>query len=656
MSTIALLGNPNTGKTSLFNILTDSYEYVGNWSGVTVEKKVGSIKKQNSQLVDLPGVYDFTPLSSDEAVVTNFLLTGEFNSMLNIVDASQFERSMHLTIQALEYGKPLVIGLNMIDVAEKRGLTFNLEKLSKSLHIPVSAIIARNGKGINELLSTLKQDLKAPLFQLNYGETAEQAIHMIQTKADVSRWIAIQFLAENSVIESTLKGKTSYSELLELRKAAAQKLNKPLSEHFFDVRTAFIERISSECIVKGSEMPLTFTDRIDRIVTHKWLGLPIFLGLMYLIFNITFTWIGIPLSDKLDGFFGGTLSKGADSLLNAAGAAPFIHDLIVDGIIAGVGGVLVFVPQIFVLFFFISLLEDSGYMARIAVVMDRIMEFFGLNGKAFIPMIISFGCNVPGIMAARTIEQRKERLMTILVNPFMSCSARLPVYALFVGAFFVQNGAAVVFSMYLLGIILALVVTKILSVTLLKDEQSTFIVELPPYRVPQAKTLWRSTWEKGRNFVRKAGTVILAGSVFIWLSSYAGPGGFGVAMENSFMAIIGSAIAPLFIPLGFATWQAVASLITGFLAKEVVVSTMSIIYKVQEGQLGDTMKTFFTPLTAYTFMVFVLLYVPCLATVAVIRRETGSLKWTAFAVAYPLVVAYLVALLVHTVGKILGFS
>jgi len=284
------------------------------------------------------------------------------------------------------------------------------------------------------------------------------------------------------------------------------------------------------------------------------------------------------------------------------------------------------------------------------------MEFFGLNGKAFIPMIISFGCNVPGIMAARTIEQRKERLMTILVNPFMSCSARLPVYALFVGAFFVQNGAAVVFSMYLLGIILALVVTKILSVTLLKDEQSTFIVELPPYRVPQAKTLWRSTWEKGRNFVRKAGTVILAGSVFIWLSSYAGPGGFGVDMENSFMAIIGGAIAPLFIPLGFATWQAVASLITGFLAKEVVVSTMSIIYKVQEGQLGDTMKTFFTPLTAYTFMVFVLLYVPCLATVAVIRRETGSLKWTAFAVAYPLVVAYLVALLVHTIGKVLGFS
>ncbi|WP_141430474.1 ferrous iron transport protein B [Bacillus sp. 03113] len=656
MNMIALLGNPNTGKTSLFNILTDSYEYVGNWSGVTVEKKVGTIKKQENQLVDLPGVYDFTPISKDEAVVTNFLISGEFNSMLNIVDASQFERSMQLTIQALEYEKPLVIGLNMIDVAKKRGITFDSKKLSEYLHIPVINIIARSGKGINELLLTLKEDIPSAPFILDYGEIAESAIDEIQILTNSNRWLAIQFLTGNRAVEAEFQNHPSFDKLVTIRKDAEHKLHMKMNVHFFEKRQLFINQLVQQCAEKETKTSPTFTDRLDRVVTHRLFGLPIFLGLIYLIFNVTFTWIGAPFSDLLDGFFSGTITNLATQLLSSIGASSFIQALIVDGIIAGVGGVLVFVPQIFVLFFFISLLEDSGYMARIAVVMDRIMEFFGLNGKAFIPMIISFGCNVPGIMAARSIEQRKERLMTILVNPFMSCSARLPVYALFVSAFFVKNGATVVFSMYILGIIMALVVTKILSVTLLKNEQSTFIIELPPYRLPQAKTLWRSTWEKGRNFVRKAGTVILAGSVFIWLSSYAGPGGFGVDMEDSFMALIGGAIAPVFLPLGFATWQAVASLMTGFLAKEVVVSTMAIIYKVQEGQLAVTMNSFFTPLSAYTFMVFVLLYVPCLATVAVIRRETGSFKWTAFSVIYPLVTAYLVALIIHTIGRILGFA
>ncbi|WP_410983983.1 ferrous iron transport protein B [Bacillus cereus] len=662
MNKVALLGNPNTGKTSLFNALTGSYEYVGNWSGVTVEKKVGKLKNKQGTLIDLPGVYDLNPVSRDEGVVTNFLLKEEFQHMLNIVDSSQFERNMHLTLQLLEFGKPVSIGLNMIDVAKQRGIVINVNRLSEILGVTVVPVVARSGKGCEELLATLHESekkVKKP-FILSYGEQVDAGIAELMdflTKAnyDHPRWLALQFLSNNEVIEQEVEKLPSYEKLVAIRSHLEVELEGTLEQHIYKIRAAYIEKLKTNVIQHEKEGKIPFSERVDKLITHKVLGLPIFLAVMFFIFQVTFTWIGTPLSDMLDEFLGGQFTDWVTAGLTSIGASEFIKALVTEGIIAGVGAVLVFVPQIFALFFFISLLEDSGYMARIAVVMDRIMEFFGLNGKAFIPMIIGFGCNVPGIMAARTIEQEKERLLTVLVTPFMSCSARLPVYALFAGVFFPNSQATVVFSLYIAGIVLALLVTKVMSMTVLKEEKSIFVIELPPYRMPQAKTLWLSTWEKGKGFVRKAGTFIFGGSVVIWLLNYAGPSGFGVDMGDSFLAMIGGFVAPILAPLGFGTWQAAASLLTGFLAKEVVVSTMAIIYAVKEDVLGNVMGAHYTALSAYAFMFFILLYVPCLATVAVIRRETGSVKWTIFSVVYPLIIAYVLTLIIYQVGSLLGF-
>ncbi|EOV9528011.1 ferrous iron transport protein B [Bacillus cytotoxicus] len=662
MNKVALLGNPNTGKTSLFNALTGSYEYVGNWSGVTVEKKIGKLKDKQGTLIDLPGVYDLNPVSRDEGVVTHFLLTEEFHYMLNIVDSSQFERNMHLTLQLLEFGKPMSIGLNMIDVAKQRGIVIDVKRLSEILGVTVVPVVARNGKGCDELLATLHENNRKEMnsFILSYGEQVETAIASIMTlfmkeNYEHLRWLALQFLSNNEVVEQEVMGLSIYHELVTIRSQLEKKLDCTLEEHMYNTRATYIEKLKTSVIQHKQEGKIPFSEKIDKLIAHKIFGLPIFLAVMFFIFQVTFTWSGTPLSDILDEFFSGQLTDWVTAGLIHIGASDFIQALITEGIIAGVGAVLVFVPQIFALFFFISLLEDSGYMARIAVVMDRIMEFFGLNGKAFIPMIIGFGCNVPGIMAARTIEQEKERLLTVFVTPFMSCSARLPVYALFAGVFFPHSQATVVFSLYIAGIILALLVTKIMSMTILKEEKSIFVVELPPYRMPQAKTLWLSTWEKGKGFVRKAGTFIFGGSVVIWLLNYAGPSGFGVDMGDSFLAMIGGVVAPLLAPLGFGTWQAAASLLTGFLAKEVVVSTMAIIYAVKEDALGNIMGAHYTALSAYAFMFFLLLYVPCLATVAVIRRETGSIKWTIFSVVYPLIVAYVLTFVIYQVGALLGF-
>ena len=662
MNKVALLGNPNTGKTSLFNALTGSYEYVGNWSGVTVEKKVGKLKDRQGTLIDLPGVYDLNPVSRDEGVVTNFLLKEEFQHMLNIVDSSQFERNMHLTLQLLEFGKPVSIGLNMIDVAKQRGIVIDVKKLSEILGVTAVPVVARSGKGCEDLLAALHESEKKEKkpFILSYGEQVDAGIADIMellTKENYEhpRWLALQFLSNNQVVEQEVKQLPIYNDLVAIRSTLEAAIDGTLEQHIYNARAAYIEKLKTSVIQYEKEGKIPFSEKIDKLITHKILGLPIFLAVMFFIFQVTFTWIGTPLSDLFDAFIGGQFTDWVTASLTSIGASDFIKALITDGIIAGVGAVLVFVPQIFALFFFISLLEDSGYMARIAVVMDRIMEFFGLNGKAFIPMIIGFGCNVPGIMAARTIEQEKERLLTVLVTPFMSCSARLPVYALFAGIFFPHSQALVVFSLYIVGIVLALLVTKVMSLTVLKEEKSIFVIELPPYRIPQAKTLWLSTWEKGKGFVRKAGTFIFGGSVIIWLLNYAGPSGFGVDMGESFLAVIGGFIAPILAPLGFGTWQAAAALLTGFLAKEVVVSTMAIIYAVKEDALGNIMGAHYTALSAYAFMFFILLYVPCLATVAVIRRETGSVKWTIFSVVYPLIIAYVLTLVIYQVGSLLGF-
>lgn len=663
---IALIGNPNTGKTSLFNNLTGSYEYVGNWSGVTVEKKVGVFKNNIGHLIDLPGVYTLNPLSKDEGVVTSFFLNDSVDRLLNILDASQLERNLHLTLQLLEFGKPVLVGLNMVDVAGKRGIHIDVSKLSEILGVPVVPVVARSGKGCDKLVDVIAtksvQPAKANL--VYYGKEVEEAIlalskEMAGKSEHSHRFLGIQYLEGNEYVINYLHQIANAEKLKQIYERLEHLLLtryncKTLANFIYIKRKEAIERITADVAVKKDSI-IPLSERIDHIATNKYLGMPIFLLLMYLMFMLTFDWLGTPLSDALDGLLTGPISAGFESALSYIHASPFIHALIIEGLVAGVGGVLVFVPQIFILFFFISLLEDSGYMARVALVMDRIMESVGLNGKAFIPMMIGFGCNVPGIMAARTIETPRERLLTILLTPLMSCSARLPVYALFVGAFFAGHKAFIVLSLYVLGIVVALILAKIFSTTLLKSETSLFVIELPPYRLPQFQSLWRSTWDKGKGFIRKAGTFIFAGSVFIWLLSYAGPHGLNVDMDDSFLAAIGGALAPIFAPIGFGTWQAAASLITGFLAKEAIISTMNIIYFVpNDASLQGLLANFYTPLAAYSFMVFILLYIPCLATTATIYKETGSKKWTAFSMGYALVIAYVLSLIIYQGGKLIG--
>lgn len=653
-----LIGNPNTGKTSLFNELTTSYAYVGNWSGVTVEKKLGNLRTKRGTLIDLPGIYDLSPVSEDERIVTHFLLEEKFDDIVNIIDAANLERNLLLTIQLLELGAPLLIGLNMIDVALGRGAKIDIPLLTRKLKAPVFPVIARKGKGVDEILVALGEEAlpRRPL-KIDYGEHMERAIRSVETIAaetitkKKARFIAIQLLLHNHTAEYLISS-SALEKIRTIRRALQSELKQPIEDHVYEVRHLYVKTITEEVWIPANTASTPLSDKLDRIFTHKIFGIPLFLAIMWLIFQVTFTWVGSPLSDLLDGFISGPLTDWITQFLHMIGASVFLTDLLVEGVVAGVGSVLVFVPQILVIFFFISLLEDSGYMARIAVVMDRLMEMFGLNGKAFIPMIIGFGCNVPGIMAARSIEEKKERMLTILVSPFMSCSARLPVYALFVGVFFKQYQALVVLSLYVIGIVLALVVTKILSKTILKNDSSIFVVELPPYRLPSAKTIWRSTSEKGKGFIKKAGTFIFAGSVVIWLLNYCGPNGVDVPMGESFLAMIGKAIAPLLAPLGFGFWQAGATLIPGFLAKEVIISTMSIIYATNDASLATIITSHYTALSAYCFMLFILLYIPCLATVAAIRKETTSWKWTVFATVYPLMTAYLIVLLVYQIGRL----
>ncbi|EHR97258.1 ferrous iron transport protein B [Staphylococcus epidermidis VCU127] len=656
-----ILGNPNVGKTSLFNALTGSYEYIGNWSGVTVEKKVGKLKDNVGDLVDLPGIYDLSPISKDETVVTDYLMSTSFTGMINIIDACQLKRNLNLTIQLMELNKPMIIGLNMIDVATQRGIKINYQALMRKLKVPVFPIVARKAKGTHSLLGELNylEPHQRRAFKINYGTEIETAIQQICSiikqdnmyPTERLRFIAIQYLIDNVQIYQELDAMI-LEQLEPIKRKLSNATEQSTRQRIEAVRNDYINQLLEDIVEYPEEDKQFFTSKVDRLLLNRYLGIPIFLGIMWLIFQTTFTWIGTPLSDQLDAFISGPLSEWIKSVMNTLHITSFLQDLITDGIIAGVGSVLVFVPQIVVLFFFISLLEDSGYMARIAVLMDKTMESIGLSGKSFIPMIIGFGCNVPSIMAARSIENEKERLITILVAPFMSCSARLPVYALFVGAFFSAHQSLVVLSLYILGIVVALLVSTLLNKLILKDNQSVFIVELPTYRVPSFKTLWRSTWEKAKGFVKKAGTFIFGGSVVIWTLTYIGPHGVNVPINQSFMHMIGQGFANLIAPLGFGSWQAGATLIPGFLAKEVIISSMAILYSSSESGLTQVIQQQFTPLSAYTFMIFILLYVPCISTVATIRKETSSWKWTLLAVVYPIATAYILTFVFYQVSQL----
>jgi len=601
---IAFIGNPNSGKTSLFNNLTGLRQHVGNWPGKTVEKKEGifTYKGKKIKVIDLPGIYSLSAYSLEEQIARDYIIKQKPEIIVNIVDASNLERNLYLTTQLIELNQKIIVALNLNKYAKKKGQEIDIKIMSDILGVPVVEIEAINDMGKLELV--------------------EMILSASKTK---------------------IKKKNIYEKSREF-KATSDELD------CVDTRYRFIEFLLKKCLVKRKNRAYK-SDKIDSILTHKYLGLPAFLFIMYLIFQLTFT-IGQPLVDIIDAGIGYIGAKSA-LLSNYMGFPDWLSSLLSDGIIAGVGSVLVFVPNIVLLFFSISVLEDSGYLSRAAYVMDRFMTRIGLHGKAFIPLLLGFGCNVPAIMATRTLKEPKDRLLTILLIPFMSCSARLTVYILFISAFFTQYRGLVLLVLYTLGILVAIISGFLLRKTMLKGSTSYLLIELPPYRVPRLRNVLISMWQKTKAFLRTAGTIIISAVIVIWFFANL-PLGVKYASEQSLIGMMGNALKPIFMPLGFGGWKPVVALIFGFVAKEVVVSTFGTLYGFEGDKLVNVLSSEFTPLSAFSFMVFTLLYVPCLATVSVIKKETNSWKWTLFSLIFSSVVAWIVTLIVYQGGLFIG--
>jgi ferrous iron transport protein B len=594
MITAALLGNPNVGKTTLFNLLTGSNQHVGNWPGVTVEKKEGFIKN-TTKIVDLPGIYAMDTYSNEEKVSKDFLINGNVDLIINIVDASSLNRNLYLTMQLKEFNIPIILVLNMIDAAQAKGIDIDYDKLAKNLGVKVIPIIATKAQGIDELTKLLlSSDFLSELGDNDY-HSLDQTFNFTTEKETYE------------YIDHILKNSSSYK----------------------------------------TENSITVTEKLDKVFINKFLAYPIFLAILFFIFQFTFSWVGQPLADLLDSGVNDWLVPHIHTLLSSSSS--WFQSLIMDGIIGGVGSVIVFLPVILALFLCISFLEDSGYMARVAFIMDKIIRKMGLSGKAFIPLIIGFGCSVPAVMSARTLESEKDRKMTALLVPLMSCNARLPVYLIFAGAFFKGHEAIVVASLYCLGIIIAFLLGILFKNTIFKKDDEPFIIELPEYKLPNVKSLAMHTWEKGKGFLKKAGTIIFSVSIIVWVLSNFNFSGM-TAINSSFMAYIGRFISPIFIPLGFASWQSSVALLTGIMAKEVVVGTMGVIYG---GNLSQILPTAFSSLSAISFLVFVLLYTPCISLIATMKKEYGS-KMAAFSVIYQLVLAWVVSFIVYNAGTLIS--
>lgn len=586
MITIALLGNPNVGKTTLFNELTGSKQYVGNWPGVTVDKKEGFF--EDIKIVDLPGIYAMDTFSNEEKVAKSFIEEDEVSFILNIVDASNLERNLYLTTELKKFNKPIVMALNMVDVLESKGIKIDYKKLEEIFDVTIVPISAAKKEGIDKLKEVLKgKDFK----KVNDSE---------------------KFRFDNE--------KEAYT---------------------------FIENTLEKCLKKNKDNRESMTEKMDKILLNPYLAYPIFILMMALTFEITFSWVGQPLSDLLDGFLNDSFMPWVSELLS--NSSPWFQSLIVDGIIAGVGGILVLLPVILSLFICITILEDSGYMARVAFLMDKLMRKMGLSGKAFIPMMVGFGCSVPAIMNARTLESEKDRKLAALLVPLMSCNARLPVYTVFAAVFFQSHQGLVVASLYLLGIVMAFLIGILFKNTLLKKDEEPFIIELPEYKVPRLKSVADQTYDKAKGFIKKAGTIIFAMSVVIWFLSNFNFNGMVENVNESMLASIGSYIAPIFKPLGFGTWQAAVSLLSGLLAKESVLASMEIIYA---GDLFEVLPLHFGAISAYAFLVFILLYTPCISTIGTMKKEYGS-KMTVFSVTYQLVIAWVVSFLVYNIGSLI---
>jgi len=669
--TIALAGNPNCGKTTIFNALTGSNQHVGNWPGVTVEKKEGVLKFEGKQynIVDLPGTYSLGAYSEDEVVARDFILKEKPDLVVNVVDATNIERNLYLTTQLLEMGVKGIIALNMMDETQKAGIQIDIDSLSKQLKVPIVPTIALRKKGIEDLKIKLSEVLSGNTDKpekITYGREINAAITSLEniikqnasTKDYPSAWLALKLLENDKYIVDFIGKRNPH--ILEKAQNHVENLTKSLGLEpemiIVDKRYEFIGKVVAKSVKKPKNRVETTSDKIDKVLTHKWFGLPIFALIMFCIYQLTFA-IGQEVLGGTVAFLLETLSENVTGFLESINAPEMLVSFVVDGVFGGVGAVLEFVPLIMVLYILLGILEDSGYMARAAYVMDRIMRTLGLHGKTFISMLVGVGCNVPGIMSTRTLDSKKDRMIAILINPFISCGARLPIYLVFISAFFPKHGGIVLFTLYATGFIVAILAGKLFSKTLFKGEASYFIMELPPYRMPSVRGVLIHMWDKVGGFLKRAGTVIFAVVTMLWVLSVL-PYGVEPYSKASILGKIGSSISTIFKPAGFGTWQASVGLFAGIVAKEAVVATLGMVYAgVEEGaELITAIQQTFTPLSAFSFMIMSLLYTPCAAVIGTVRRETNSWKWTLFTVVYTFIVGWIGAVLVFQIGRLLGFS
>ena len=675
---IALAGNPNSGKTTLFNALTGSNQFVGNWPGVTVEKKEGKLKgHKDVTIIDLPGIYSLSPYTLEEVVARNYLINERPDVILNIVDGTNIERNLYLTTQLAELGIPVVMAVNMIDVVEKNGDKIDFMKLGKAIGCEVTAISALKGKGIKEAADKAVSLAQNKSFKSvhTFDEGVENVISEIASKLDSSipeeqkRFYAIKLFERDDKIADTMTDVPDVSALID---KAEKEMDDDSESIVTNERYNYISSIINECYKKKNMKKLSVSDKIDRVVTNRWLALPIFAVVMFIVYYISVTTIGTWVTDWTnDGLFGDGFNLFGTEIfvpgipvlignaLEALGTAEWLNSLILDGIVAGVGAVIGFVPQMLVLFLFLAFLEACGYMARIAFIMDRIFRKFGLSGKSFIPILIGTGCGVPGIMASRTIENERDRRMTIITTTFIPCSAKLPIIALIAGALFGGSGV-IAASAYFVGIAAIICSGIILKKTkMFSGDPAPFVMELPAYHMPTAGNLLRSMWERGWSFIKKAGTIILLSTIVLWfLQGFGFEDGFGMIedMENSILARIGNIIAPIFAPIGWGDWKAAVAAVTGLIAKENVVGTFGILYGFAEvaedgAEVWGSLASSYTALAAYSFLIFNLLCAPCFAAIGAIRREMNSAKWTWFAIGYQCVFAYVVSLCVYQLGS-----
>jgi len=673
---IALAGNPNSGKTTLFNALTGSNQFVGNWPGVTVEKKEGKLKNQKDvTVVDLPGIYSLSPYTLEEVVARNFLINEHPDVILNIIDGTNLERNLYLTTQLAELGIPMVVAVNMMDVVEKNGDKIYIDRLSRELGCTVVQISALKGKGIFEAADKAVNQAKSKKTmepRHRFSDSVENSISFIgkliegKVPREQLRWFSVKLFERDEKVMELLKLDEEAAEELENEIQSCEAALDDDSESIIvNERYVYISSIINDCY-KKNRAGLTISDKIDMVVTNRWLALPIFAVVMFIVYFVSVTTVGTWITDWTnDVLFGKIIPQAVENLLVAAGTADWLQSLILDGIVAGVGAVLGFVPQMFVLFAFLAFLEACGYMARIAFIMDRIFRKFGLSGKSFIPMLIGSGCGVPGIMASRTIENDRDRKMTIITTTFIPCGAKLPIIALIAGAMF-DGKWWVAPSAYFAGIAAIICSGIMLKKTkLFSGDPAPFVMELPAYHLPTVGNVLRSMWERGWSFIRKAGTIILLSTIIVWLGSNFGivDGRFGMVedLSDGFLSVIGGFLAPIFAPLGWGKWEAAVASLTGLIAKENVVGTLGILYGFAEvsedgAEIWGTFSSSFTTLSAYSFLIFNLLCAPCFAAIGAIRREMNNAKWTLFAIGYQTLFAYAVSLCIYQFGSLFGYG